>query len=140
MDFIRLDPSDNVVTATHALETGTIVEDLCTKGLIPSGHKIATKAIDRGAEVRKYAQLIGYASQNIAAGDHVHTHNVAFRNIDMAYEYCNDLRHVQKVTNDRRDSFMGFRRENGTVGTRNYIAVVTSVNCSATAARMIASA
>ncbi|MBT5679933.1 MAG: altronate dehydratase, partial [Marinovum sp.] len=140
MDFIRLDPSDNVVTATHALEIGTVVENLSTTGLIPSGHKIATKAICNGAEVRKYAQLIGYASQNIAAGDHVHTHNVAFRNIDMAYEYCNDQRHVQKVPHDRRDSFMGFRRENGAVGTRNYIAVVTSVNCSATAARMIASA
>ena len=84
MDFIRLDPSDNVVTATHALEIGTVVENLSTTGLIPSGHKIATKAICNGAEVRKYAQLIGYASQNIAAGDHVHTHNVAFRNIDMA--------------------------------------------------------
>ena len=140
MDFIRLDASDNVVTATHALEAGTIIEDLRTMGLIPSGHKIATKAIGSGAEVRKYAQLIGYASQNIAAGDHVHTHNVEFRNIDMAYEYCNDLRHLQKVPHDRRDSFMGFRRENGTVGTRNYIAVVTSVNCSATAARMIANA
>lgn len=140
MDFIRLDALDNVITATHELKSGTVVEDLSTTGLIPSGHKIATKAICNGAEVRKYAQLIGYASQNIAAGDHVHTHNVAFRNIDMAYEYCNDLRHVQKVPHDRRDSFMGFRRENGAVGTRNYIAVVTSVNCSATAARMIASA
>ena len=97
------------------------------------------KAICNGAEVRKYAQLIGYASQNIAAGDHVHTHNVAFRNIDMAYEYCNDQRHVQKVPHDRCDSFMGFRRENGAVGARNYIAVVTSVNCSATAARPSAS-
>ena len=138
MDFIRLDASDNVVTATHALETGTMIEDISTRGLIPSGHKIATKELSIGAEIRKYAQLIGYASQDITAGDHVHTHNVEFRNTDMAYEYCNDLRHLQKVPEQQRDSFMGFRRENGAVGTRNYIAVVTSVNCSATAARMIA--
>jgi altronate hydrolase len=138
MNFIRLDAADNVVTATHALETGTMIEDISTRGQIPSGHKIATKALSIGAEIRKYAQLIGYASQNIAAGDHVHTHNVEFRNIDMAYEYCNDLRHVQKVPEQQQDSFMGFRRENGAVGTRNYIAVVTSVNCSASAARMIA--
>ena len=136
--FVRLDASDNVVTATRALEAGTPVEDTTTTGLIPSGHKIATAAIPKGAEIRKYAQLIGYASEDIAPGDHVHTQNTDFRNTDQEYEFGTDLRPVTKVAEDQRDTFMGFRRENGSVGTRNYIAVVTSVNCSATAARRIA--
>ena len=136
MNFVRLDRADNVVTATRALEVGVVIEDLQTTALIPSGHKIATAAIAKGDPVRKYAQLIGYAATNIKAGDHVHTQNVEFRNTDMAYEFSTDLRPVVLATT--QDTFMGFRRENGRVGTRNYIAIVTSVNCSATAARMIA--
>lgn len=139
-NFIRLDPDDNVVTATRALEAGQTVERTSTTGLVPSGHKVATQAIKAGEQVRKYAQLIGFASQDIAPGDHVHTHNVAFRNTDTAYEFSTDMRPVAPVPEGDRDTFMGFRRENGRVGTRNYIAVVTSVNCSATAARRIADA
>ena len=136
MDFVRLDRADNVVTATRALEVGVVIEDVQTTALIPSGHKIASAAIAKGDPVRKYAQLIGYAATDIKAGDHVHTQNVEFRNTDMAYEFTTDLRPVVPATT--QDTFMGFRRENGRVGTRNYIAIVTSVNCSATAARMIA--
>ena len=136
--FIRLDASDNVVTATRTLEAGTDVEGAVTSGLIPSGHKVATQIIPKGAVIRKYAQIIGYAGNDIAPGDHVHTHNTEFRNTDVAYEFGTDLRPVTKVPEDQRDTFMGYRRENGSVGTRNYIAVVTSVNCSATAARRIA--
>ena len=107
-----------------------------TRALIPSGHKVATVAMKAGEPVRKYAQLIGYASEDIEAGDHVHAHNVEFRNTDTEYEFSTDLRPVAPAKT--RDTFMGYRRENGRVGTRNYIAIVTSVNCSATAARMIA--
>ncbi|MEL7126097.1 MAG: altronate dehydratase family protein [Pseudomonadota bacterium] len=135
MSFIRLDPADTVVTATASLEVGVAVEGTQTRALIPSGHKIATQAMAKGDVIRKYAQVIGYAAQDIAAGDHVHTHNVAFRNTDTAYEFGTNLR---PATPAAGDTFMGFRRENGDVGTRNYIAIVTSVNCSATAARMIA--
>ncbi|MEM8630875.1 MAG: altronate dehydratase family protein [Pseudomonadota bacterium] len=138
--FVRLDPSDNVVTATRALDAGTTVETTATTGLVPSGHKIATKAIATGEAIRKYAQVIGYASGEIAPGDHVHTHNVEFRNVDADYEFGTNLRPVEMVPKDTRDIFMGYRRDNGSVGTRNYIAVVTSVNCSATAARRIADA
>jgi altronate hydrolase len=140
MDVVRLDPSDNVVTATRALEAGLQLEGVTANSLIPSGHKIALVDIPAGGIVRKYAQLIGYAARDIAAGDHVHTHNVDFRNTQENYEFCTDLRPVTMVPEDKRDTFMGFRRENGAVGTRNYIAIVTSVNCSATAARMIADA
>jgi altronate hydrolase len=134
-DFIRLDPDDTVVTATRALEAGVAVEGTLTGTLIPSGHKIATREMSKGDAVRKYAQVIGYASETIAAGDHVHTHNVEFRNTDVDYEFSTDMRDVTPASGD---TFMGFRRENGAVGTRNYIAIVTSVNCSATAARRIA--
>lgn len=137
-DFVRLDADDNVVTATHALEVGHGIEDVQTRALIPSGHKIATCAIPKGEMIRKYAQFIGLASVDIAPGDHVHTHNVEFRNTDMTYEFGTDMRPVTMVAEDQRDTFMGYRRENGRVGTRNYIAIVTSVNCSATAARRIA--
>ncbi len=135
-DTIRLDATDNVVTATRALEAGTAVEEFTTTGLIPSGHKIATRAIPKGGEIRKYAQLIGYASVDISAGDHVHSHNTEFRNTDVAYEFGTNLRPMPEPAT--QDTFLGYRRENGRVGTRNYIAVVTSVNCSATAARRIA--
>ncbi|MEO1178340.1 MAG: altronate dehydratase family protein [Pseudomonadota bacterium] len=135
MDFVRLDPADTVVTATRALEIGAAVEGAATRTLIPSGHKIATRAIAKGAPIRKYAQIIGYAAQDISAGDHVHTHNVDFRNTAGDYEFSTDLRPVDPAT--AHDTFMGYRRPSGRVGTRNYIAVVTSVNCSATAARMI---
>ncbi|GFE49107.1 dehydratase [Roseobacter cerasinus] len=138
MDTVRLDPSDNVVTATRALEVGVAVEGVQTCALIPSGHKIATQAIAKGAAIRKYAQVIGYAGDDIAPGDHVHTQNVEFRNTDAEYDFSTDLRPVTPVPEEQRDSFMGYRREGGQVGTRNYVAIVTSVNCSATAARMIA--
>ncbi|WP_195821212.1 UxaA family hydrolase [Roseobacter sp. MH60115] len=138
MDIVRLDPADNVVTATRALEVGVAFESVTTRALIPSGHKIATRDIAKGEAIRKYAQVIGYAADDIAAGDNVHTQNVEFRNTQADYDYATDLRPVTPVPEDQRDSFMGYRRENGQVGTRNYIAIVTSVNCSATAARMIA--
>ncbi|MEM9797423.1 MAG: altronate dehydratase family protein [Pseudomonadota bacterium] len=136
-DTIRLHPSDNVVTATRALEVGHPVEGVATRALIPSGHKVATAAIAAGAPVRKYGQVIGYAATEIAAGDHVHTQNLAFAATDHAYEFGTDLRPVAPATGD---TFLGYRRANGAVGTRNYVAVVTSVNCSATAARRIADA
>ena len=137
---IRLDPADNVVTATRTLEAGTAVEEVVTTAIIPRNHKLASRDIGAGEPVRKYAQVIGYATEDIAAGGHVHTQNVEFRTTEATYEFSTDLRRVTPVDEAARDSFMGYRRANGRVGTRNYIGILTSVNCSATAARMIASA
>jgi len=128
----RLDPSDNVVTAIRALNAG----DEGANMQIPRGHKIATVDIAKGEAVRKYAQVIGYAAEDIAKGDHVHTHNLEFRSVSQAYEFSTNLRPAEPA--GEIDTFMGYRRPDGRVGTRNYIAVLTSVNCSATAARMIA--
>ena len=129
---IRLDDADNVVTALRPLAVG----EGGAIQLIPRGHKMASRAIAAGEPVLKYAQCIGYAAADIALGEHVHTHNLEFRNVSHEYEFATNLRKVQPAVTP--DTFQGFQRENGRVGTRNYIAVITSVNCSATAARMIA--
>ncbi len=137
---IRLNPADNVVIATRPLEVGDEVEGIAARRLIPRGHKIATRLIPAGTAVTKYAQTIGYASEEIAAGEHVHAHNLDFRNTSHDYEFSVDARRPQPLAAGEERSFQGFRRSSGRVGTRNYIGVLTSVNCSATAARMIAEA
>ncbi|MGB2051115.1 MAG: UxaA family hydrolase, partial [Candidatus Puniceispirillaceae bacterium] len=139
-NFIRLSEIDNVVTVTAELDSGVEVEQVTTAGLVPCSHKIATAEIRQGEAVRKYAQIIGYASTDIRPGEHVHTHNVDFRNTSADYEFATDLKPLDVVPDPSSDTFMGYRRDNGKVGTRNYIGILTSVNCSATAARMIASA
>ncbi|MCB1338259.1 MAG: altronate dehydratase [Maritimibacter sp.] len=132
MKTVRLSPEDNVVTATEALAAG---EAGATEP-IPRGHKLATRPIAKGEAVLKYAQVIGYAHDDIAEGAHVHTHNLDFRHAGMDYEFSTNLRPVAPAA--RPDSFMGYRRASGQVGIRNFIAVITSVNCSATAAHKIA--
>ncbi len=136
--FLRLDTTDNVATALENLSAGQTVEGVTLVDDIARGHKLALSAVPQGAALRKYAQIIGYAAAPIVAGSHVHTHNVEFRATEAAYEFGTDLRPVPQVADTKRDSFMGYRRDNGQIGTRNYIAVLTSVNCSASAARRIA--
>ena len=138
--FVKLSSDDNVVTATKAINAGVITDGIKTQESVPSGHKIALCDIKKGQQVTKYAQCIGFASLDIRAGEHVHTHNVEFRNTQTDYEFCTNNEPTNFVDHDARDTFMGFRRANGNIGTRNYIAIVTSVNCSATAARRIADA
>ena len=133
---VRLNPQDNVVTATQNLGEGDLVGDVCVKSPIPRGHKLATAFVPKGAPILKYAQIIGYAGEDIQPGDHVHTHNLEFRGVEQDYEFSTDLRPVEPAKT--QDSFMGYMRQDGRVGTRNTIAILTSVNCSATAARMIA--
>ncbi|MEL6947509.1 MAG: altronate dehydratase family protein [Pseudomonadota bacterium] len=137
---IRLSPQDTVVTAVRALRPGEIVHDIAVGQPVPKGHKLAVKAMAAGEAIVKYAQLIGYAAEDIAAGEHVHTHNVTFKNTEETYEFATHLTPPAMVSETQRDTFMGFARENGRVGTRNMIAIITSVNCSATAARKIAEA
>jgi altronate hydrolase len=136
--IIRLRAEDNVVVANRALEAGHDIEGIVLRDAIPAGHKIASSDISAGARILKYGQTIGYAMSDIPSGTHLHTHNVEFRATDAAYQFGTNLRDVAPVPEQDRDTFLGYRRENGSVGTRNYIAIVTSVNCSATAARRIA--
>jgi altronate hydrolase len=137
--FIRLHPADDVLIARSQLVGGTTVENVTARGLIPPGHKIAMRSIAQGEPVRRYNQIIGFASKPIAAGEHVHTHN-----LDMGPEggaFARDYAFGADVKPQpplREATFMGIKRADGRVATRNYIGVLSSVNCSATAARAIA--
>jgi altronate hydrolase len=135
---IRLHPDDNVVVALEQLMSGASIasEDVEVSGLIPPGHKVATCPIERGQAVRRYGQIIGFASQQIQAGQHVHTHNLTTGEFARDYAFGVDARDTPRVSEPA--TFQGIVRENGTVATRNYIGVLTSVNCSATVARAIA--
>ena len=130
---IRLNPEDNVAIALRSLDAG----EGPAVDRIPRGHKLALDNIRKGDVVRKYSQPIGYASEDILAGSHVHTHNLEFRQVQQAYEFARTNSRPSVDGSGR--TFLGYRRRNGGVGTRNYVAVISSVNCSATAARMIAS-
>ena len=137
--FIRLHPDDNVVIARHQLLGGTTLEDLAVRGLIPPGHKVATRALKVGEAVRRYNQIIGFASKPIEPGEHVHTHNLHMGpdKGDFARDYAVGS-DVKPEAPRREASFMGIQRADGRVATRNYIGILSSVNCSATAARAIA--
>ncbi len=137
--FIRLHPHDDVLIARSQLVGGTTAENVVIKGLIPAGHKIATHDIAAGQPVRRYNQIIGFASKPIAAGEHVHTHNLDMGankgDFERDYAFGAD---VKPAPAQKHATFMGIKREDGRVATRNYIGILSSVNCSATAARAIA--
>jgi altronate hydrolase len=135
---IRLHPQDDVLIARRQLVSGMRIgdEDLTVRGLIPAGHKVAARAIEAGAAVRRYGQIIGFAAEAIAAGEHVHTHNLAMGSFDRDYAYGADA--GPEADSHASAQFMGIVRPDGRIATRNYIGVLTSVNCSATAAKAIA--
>jgi altronate hydrolase len=139
---VRLHPADNVVTARIDMLASTVIdgEGVSAAGAIPSGHKIATRSIKKGEEIRKYDQVIGFATQDVAPGEHVHVHNVEMKDFDRDYQFCEGVTPTAFVPEGERRTFEGYVRGNGRVGTRNYIGVLTSVNCSATAAKYIADA
>ena len=105
---------------------------------IPPGHKLAITGIDQNAPVRKYNQIIGFASRPIAQGEHVHTHNLETRAFSRDPAIGLDRLPTNYVTEQKRATFHGILRADGRVATRNYIGVLTTVNCSATVARYIA--
>jgi altronate hydrolase len=135
----RLHPADNVVVARTDILAGTEVpgENLRAVEHIPAGHKIATAPVAAGEPLRKYDQIIGFAPEAIAPGDHVHTHNVEMKDFARDYAAGSDVRDTEFVAEAERASFMGYKRADGQVGTRNYIGVLSTVNCSATVARYV---
>ena len=137
--FVRLHPSDNVVVAAASLPTGTRLEseDVTVARAVPMGHKIATRPVPVGSPVLKFGQIIGYATQHIAPGEHIHVHNCAMGEHDQNYVIGVDYRPVQ-YREPAEATFKGIRRSNGLVGTRNFIALCSTVNCSATVIRHIA--
>ncbi len=137
MRTIRLHPADMVAVALEALPAGIPVADtrVMTRGPIPAGHKVAVVDIPAGAPVIKYDNVIGVATAAIAAGDHVHVHNLGMRRFAAGETATERRLPAATVTPERFD---GFVRPDGAVGTRNYVGVIASVNCAATVARQIA--
>ena len=135
---IRIHPADDVVIARRQLLGGTVLADegVTVSGLVPPGHKVAVRPIAAGAPVRRYNQIIGTAKVAIAPGQHVHTHNLEFSSFERDYAVGADARPTAYVAEPA--TFDGIVRADGRVATRNYVGVLTSVNCSATAARAIA--
>ena len=130
---IRLHPLDNVLVASRRLAKDTLVEGVRALQDIPAGHKIAVAAVAAGQPVLKYGQVIGVATEAIPPGSHVHIHNLA-----VTAERRGATARAVAPRHEPARNFMGYRRDDGRVGVRNYVGVLTSVNCSATVARLIA--
>jgi altronate hydrolase len=136
---LRLDPADNVIIAIDDISAGSEpAGGVSARQRVPKGHKMAVVLIEEGAPIRKFGQIIGFASRPIGAGEWVHEHNCAIKEFARDYHFCEDTRLENILPVEEQPTFQGFRRANGKVGTRNYLAVLTSVNCSATVARLIA--
>lgn len=137
---IRLSEADNVIVALSTIGEGQLVtnEGIAARADIPRGHKMAVLPIAVGEPVRKYNQVIGFAQTDIAPGDHVHTHNCVVADFDRDYAFGSDARPTDTLPAQERATFQGIVRPDGRVATRNYIGVLTTVNCSATVARKIA--
>ncbi len=137
---IRLDPRDNVVVARVDLVQGTPVPAEAITALqdVPLGHKLATQAIAKGAPVLKYNTVIGYAGDDILPGTWMHSHNVLMDEVQKDYRFAQDYLPAQLLPEDQRASFMGYTRDDGRIGTRNFLGVFITVNCAATVARKIA--
>lgn len=135
---IRLSQNDDVLIATGQLLPGTALDEygVTVHDLIPPGHKLAIRALPTGAEVRRYSQIIGFAKSDIASGQHVHSHNLGMGEFERDYGIGLDAHEIKPIT--PVTSFMGYRRKSGNAGTRNYIGIISSVNCSATVTRSIA--
>jgi altronate hydrolase len=135
---IRLHASDNVLVAVDPIPAGVAVEGVAATARVGRGHKVAVRPIAAGEPVRKFGQIIGFAARKIAPGEWVHEHNVAMRDFERAYEPGVDAQPVEVLPAESRATFQGYRRADGKVGTRNYVGILTSVNCSASVAQFIA--
>jgi altronate hydrolase len=138
---LRLSGEDNVVVAADRIEPGTgIAPYVETSQRIPFGHKIAAKQIAEGEPIVKFGQIIGFASKPIAPGDWVHEHNVVMHDFERDYQIAAAARPENILPIEEQATFQGYRRANGRTGTRNYVGILTSVNCSASVARFMAEA
>lgn len=135
---ILLHPEDNVAIARVPLAPGQVLRvrgsSIEVRDAVAAGHKVAIEAMPSGTGVRRYGEAIGLATRDIAAGDHVHTHNLSFEDEDVAVSYEGRVAPPARSTR----TFRGLVRPDGRVGTRNYIAVVAASNCAAYSAEQIA--
>jgi altronate hydrolase len=138
---VVLHPEDDVAIARVGLAAGDVLADagtrLTVRADVRAGHKVARRAVAEGGAVRRYGQVIGFATRAIEPGDHVHTHNLAFRPLSHEYEVGADVRPVERHPPEAMRFFDGYSRADGRVGTRNYVAVVSTVNCSASVSGLV---
>jgi altronate hydrolase len=138
--IIRLHPNDNIVVARMDVAIGTPVpsENISIRSQVPAGYKIAAKKITAGDPILKYNVIVGFANTDIEPGAMVHSHNTEFREFDRDYAYASEYKATQFLPESQRATFQGIVREDGKVGTRNYIGILSTVNCSATVVKKIA--
>ncbi|MGH6959924.1 MAG: UxaA family hydrolase, partial [Dongiaceae bacterium] len=135
---LRLNPSDPVVVAMRDIAVGeTVSPKVRAAEPITRGHKVAILPVATGEPVRKFGQIIGNATAAIQPGQHVHVHNLAFRPSAADHTIGADRRNTAPLPEAQAATFQGILRPDGTVATRNYVGVLTTVNCSATVARLI---
>jgi len=138
---VHLHPTDTIAVARVPISSGMELRvdgvRIVTRDPIPAGHKVALRTIPAGEMVLRYGQAIGRAKTTIEAGSHVHTHNLSFEELHLNYEFPEAEVPLPKAPASG-PTFLGFRREDGRVGTRNYIAVVAASNCAAHTAELIA--
>lgn len=138
--FISLHPDDNVVVASRNAPAGTEFgsngELVRASDAIDMGHKMATRRIARGAPIKKFGQTIGFATSDISPGQWVHTHNVAMGELSLDYAYSSEVPPDPQPITGR--TFLGYRRADGRAATRNYIGIISTVNCSAHTAKHVA--
>jgi altronate hydrolase len=139
---LRLHPDDNVAVALMPLASGRTLDiggaAVRLVNQIDAGHKFALRPLERGQALKRYGQLIGFATRDISVGEHVHTHNLAVGEMSLDYQIGVDVRPVAYVPEHERRTFLGYRRAEGRAGTRNTIAVIGTVNCSSHTLRTIA--
>ncbi|MBV9653697.1 MAG: altronate dehydratase [Acetobacteraceae bacterium] len=133
---IRLHASDGVVIARSTIAPATTVESVVAIDRIPPGHKIAVRPHAKGEPVHRYGQIIGFATEAISPGQHVHVHNMSMGDFARDYAFGQDAKPTAMISPPA--TFEGIRRADGRAATRNYIGVLTSVNCSAHVAGLIA--
>ena len=138
--IIRLHPNDNIVVARVDVAIGTPVpsENMSIRSQVPAGYKIAAKKITAGQPILKYNVIVGFANTDIEPGVMVHSHNTEFREFDRDYAYASEYKATQFLPESQRATFQGIVREDGKVGTRNFIGILSTVNCSATVVKKIA--
>ncbi len=143
---VLLHPGDDVAIAKEMVAAGTVLitaeGEVQVQQAVPAGHKIALHTVERAATVRRYGQIVGFASREIGPGEHVHSHNLTVGEAALELDYAvgADSVPVELVPEAARRTFLGFRRPDGRAGTRNYVAVLASVNCSSSATRQVVEA
>ena len=136
---LRLNGEDNLVIAVDEIKAGDAPANAPSAlERVPRGHKMATVRIETGEPIRKFGQIIGFAAKPIAPGEWIHEHNCVMQDFARDYHFSEGARNEEILPVEQQATFEGFRRASGKTGTRNYLGVLTSVNCSATVARLIA--